>query len=79
MPELVAGAPVVLATGLRAGPVEATGQTTSGRVVVVVPGPPGPASSLVIGDTEPVPVSGEQVLWLDTTDGDVTLNLVTGD
>ena len=71
--------PVVLATGLRMGPVGATRQTPTGQVVVVVPGPPGPSSSLVIGDTEPTPPEGEQVLWLDTTDGDVTLNLVTGD
>lgn len=34
---------------------------------------------LVIGTTEPTPSVGQQVLWLDTTGGNVTLNLVTGE
>lgn len=37
------------------------------------------ASKLQIGSTAPTPPTGEQVLWLDTTGGNVTLNLVTGD
>ncbi|MGV9001916.1 MAG: hypothetical protein ACOH18_03080 [Candidatus Saccharimonadaceae bacterium] len=37
------------------------------------------AQSLVIGTTTPVPATGVKVLWLNTTGGNVTLNLVTGD
>ena len=39
----------------------------------------GGSSNLVIGSTIPTPPTGEQVLWLDTTGGNVSLNLVTGD
>lgn len=44
-------------------------------------GPQGPAGpqNLVIGTVEPVLSSGNTALWLDTTGGNVTLNLVTGD
>lgn len=41
-------------------------------------GDPGPAN-LVIGPDAPTPAAGASVLWLDTTGGNVTLNLVTGD
>lgn len=43
-----------------------------------VQGDPGP-ENLVIGTTGPTPSAGVSVLWLDTTGGNVTLNLVTGD
>lgn len=35
--------------------------------------------NLFIGTTTPTPSTGAQVLWLDTTGGNITLNLVTGD
>lgn len=34
---------------------------------------------LIIGTSEPTLATGQQVLWLDTSNGNVTLNLVTGD
>lgn len=34
---------------------------------------------LVIGSSEPTLPPGQQVLWVDTTGGNVTLNLVTGE
>lgn len=37
------------------------------------------SSNLVIGPTEPTPSTGQQVLWVDTSGGNVSLNLVTGD
>lgn len=37
------------------------------------------APQLVIGTVEPVLATGEQALWLDTTGGNVSLFLVTGD
>jgi hypothetical protein len=33
----------------------------------------------VIGTVAPTPATGDQVLWIDTTGGNVSLNLVTGD
>lgn len=51
-----------------------------------IQGPQGPAGpdgakgdGVVIGTIAPTPATGEQVLWVDTTGGNVTLNLVTGD
>lgn len=41
-------------------------------------GPAGPAN-LIIGSTLPTPATSEQVLWIDTTGGNVKFNLVTGD
>ena len=35
--------------------------------------------NLIIGTTTPTPSIGAQVLWLDTTGGNLTLNLVTGE
>lgn len=35
--------------------------------------------NLIIGTSAPTPAVGERVLWLDTTGGNITLNLVTGD
>jgi hypothetical protein len=35
--------------------------------------------NVFIGTTEPSVQTGEQVLWLDTTGGNFTLNLVEGD
>ena len=35
--------------------------------------------NLVIGSAAPTPLAGHQVLWLDTTGGNITLNLVTGE
>ena len=35
--------------------------------------------NLIIGTSAPTPAVGEKVLWLDTTGGNITLNLVTGD
>lgn len=35
--------------------------------------------NLIIGTTTPTPSVGAQVLWLDTTGGNITLNLVTGE
>jgi hypothetical protein len=35
--------------------------------------------NLIIGTSAPTPATGQRVLWLDTTGGNVTLNLVTGD
>lgn len=35
--------------------------------------------NLIIGTVSPTPATGAQVLWLDTTGGNVTLNLVTGE
>ena len=35
--------------------------------------------NLIIGTETPTPSIGEQVLWLDTTGGNITLNLVTGE
>ena len=35
--------------------------------------------NLFIGTTTPTPSTGAKVLWLDTTGGNITLNLVTGD
>lgn len=35
--------------------------------------------NLIIGTTTPTPTTGAKVLWLDTTGGNITLNLVTGD
>lgn len=35
--------------------------------------------NLIIGTTTPIPSIGAQVLWLDTTGGNITLNLVTGE
>lgn len=35
--------------------------------------------SLIIGASAPTPAVGEKVLWLNTTGGNITLNLVTGD
>lgn len=37
------------------------------------------SGSLVIGTTTPTPAAGKQVLWLDTSNGNITLNLVTGE
>ena len=34
--------------------------------------------TLIISSATPTPSLGEQVLWLDTTGGNITLNLVTG-
>lgn len=39
----------------------------------------GDSKNLVIGTAAPTPSSGQHVLWLDTTGGNITLNLVTGD
>ncbi len=39
----------------------------------------GGTPTLVIGTVEPTPATGDQVLWVDTSGGNVTLNLVTGD
>lgn len=39
----------------------------------------GGTQSLVIGTTAPTPATGNKVLWLNTSGGNVTLNLVTGD
>jgi len=36
-------------------------------------------NNLIIGTTTPTPSIGAQVLWLDTTGGNITLNLVTGE
>lgn len=33
----------------------------------------------VVGTVAPTPPTGVSVLWVDTTGGNVTLNLVTGD
>jgi hypothetical protein len=56
-----------------AGPTGPTGAT----------GATGPAGAdgdgVVIGSTEPTLATGVQVLWVDTTGGNVSLNLVTGD
>ena len=35
--------------------------------------------NLIIGTTTPAPATGAKVLWLDTTGGNLTLNLVTGE
>lgn len=35
--------------------------------------------NLIIGTSAPTPEAGGKVLWLDTTGGNITLNLVTGD
>ena len=35
--------------------------------------------NLIIGTSTPTPSIGAQVLWLDTTGGNITLNLVTGE
>ena len=35
--------------------------------------------NLIIGTTTPTPATGAKVLWLDTTGGNITLNLVTGE
>lgn len=35
--------------------------------------------NLVIGTTAPTPAAGVKVLWLDTSSGNITLNLVTGE
>ena len=35
--------------------------------------------NLIIGASAPTPEVGEKVLWLNTTGGNITLNLVTGD
>ena len=35
--------------------------------------------NLIIGTTTPTPATGAKVLWLDTTGGNLTLNLVTGE
>ena len=37
------------------------------------------SQKLVIGTNEPSPPAGQQVLWLDTSSGNITLNLVTGE
>jgi hypothetical protein len=37
------------------------------------------APQLVIGPTAPTLAPGEQALWVDTTDGDVSLWLAIGD
>ena len=37
------------------------------------------AGRLQIGGSLPAPPSGESAMWLDTTGGNITLNLVTGD
>lgn len=44
-------------------------------------GPPGPAgpANLAIGTVAPAPAPGASALWVDTTGGNLTLNLVTGD
>lgn len=39
----------------------------------------GGSQKLVIGTTEPSPAHSQQVLWVDTSGGNLTLNLVTGD
>lgn len=39
----------------------------------------GGAQKLVIGTSAPSPSTGQQVLWLNTSNGNVTLNLVTGE
>lgn len=80
MSDLTAQPPVRLSTGLQPGPVETVPtQLAVGPVAVAVPGPPGGECLLVIGDTEPTPTTGEAALWLDTSGGAVTLNLVIGD
>lgn len=38
-----------------------------------------PGVGVAIGSSAPTPATGVQVLWVDTTGGNVTLNLVTGD
>ena len=61
-----------------AGPTGPTGATGPA-------GPPGAdgsgggSSSLHVGTTPPTPAPGVSVLWVDTTGGDHSLNLVTGD
>lgn len=40
---------------------------------------PGDSSNVSIGTTAPTPAAGVSVLWVDTTGGNVTLNLVTGE
>ena len=61
-----------------------TAMSTPTSRLSVAPGPNGPRgpagpANLSIGATTPTPPSGESVLWIDTTGGDITLNLVTGD
>lgn len=36
-------------------------------------------NNLIIGTELPTPALGEQVLWVDTTGGNITMNLVTGE
>ena len=42
-------------------------------------GLPAQLARLQLGGTQPTPPAGVAVLWLDTTGGNITLNLVTGD
>ena len=91
MADLTTLAPVRL-VGLRPGPATPLPAYTGGPVQFA-PGPPGPAgepgdpgspgpagpANLSIGSSAPTPPAGESVLWVDTTGGNVTLNLVTGD
>jgi hypothetical protein len=39
----------------------------------------GGGGNVTIGTVEPTPATGDSVLWIDTTGGNVTMNLVTGD
>lgn len=39
----------------------------------------GTLTNLAIGDVAPTPATGHTVLWVDTTSGNISLNLVTGD
>lgn len=65
-----------------AGGVTSVGTPTAGTHATTkdyVDGKVAETQNLVIGTAEPTPPAGQQVLWLDTTGGNMTLNLVTGE
>ena len=59
--------------------MDKAGGTFSGSITAANLSGTNTGDNLIIGITTPTPSIGAQVLWLDTTGGNITLNLVTGE
>lgn len=59
--------------------MDKAGGTFSGSITAANLSGTNTGDNLIIGVTTPTPSIGAQVLWLDTTGGNITLNLVTGE
>lgn len=71
----------IVATGVLTRKARGDGARSQMGPFTVVTGRPGVKGDpgVVVGTDEPVLGAGEVVLWVDTSDGNITLNLVTGD